>query len=162
MFNPVYRILITNKFFTQENFICLGTQLIFIINSIKDFLPSHIWFGTDVDATRKSINNYNLNSTQLNIIGTDSQFAKYCSTIEQFIWGEFLCIDTNFSFQNFQNIKLVTEDEPFRPIPCKGVLIEIRTFDTTFFEIFSEDIELMKNLSKIFNVEIEKNKLSKL
>ena len=36
--------------------------------------------------------------------------------------------------------------------------MEIRTFDTTYFEIYSEDIELIKKISQIYNVEIEKNK----
>jgi hypothetical protein len=130
-----------------------------MVNSIKGFLPQHIWYGADVEAVGKGASKYNLNSIQLNVIGVDSQFIEYCSEIEQFIWGEFLCIDSNSSSQNMQNVELETEDEPFRSIDCAGVLIEIRAFDTTYFEIYSEGIELIKNISKIYNVDIEQIKV---
>jgi hypothetical protein len=147
-----------SKCFPQDMVVCLGKQLISIVNSIKDFLPQHVWYGADIDAVGKGARKYNLNSIQLNLIGTDFQFIEYCSEIEQFIWGEFLCIDSNFSSQNIQNVELETEDEPFRPIDCKGVLMEIRAFDTTYFEIYSQDIELMKKISKIYNIDIEHTK----
>lgn len=155
MFNPKYRILLMNKCFPRDKVVGLGTQLISIVNSIKDFLPQHIWYGANVEAVGKGAKKYNLNNIQLNVIGTDLQLIEYCSEIEQFIWGVFLCIDGNFSSQNIQGIELETEDKPFRSINCDGVLIEIRAFDTTYFGIYSEDVKLMKKISKIYNLEIE-------
>jgi hypothetical protein len=157
MFNPKFRVTVTSDSFPQDEVICLGTQLISIIISIKNVLPEHIWYGADVDAFGKSRIKYNLNDTQLNIIGTDLQFIEYCYEIDQFIWGVFLCINKNFLPQNIQGVELSTEDESFRPIACDGVLIEIRAFDTTFFEIYSEDKNLISKISKIYNIEIEKN-----
>lgn len=155
MFNPKYRVLLTSKCFPRDKVVCLGTQLISIVNSIKIFLPRHIWYGADVDAVGKGAKKHNINNIQLNLIGADLQFVEYCSEIEQFIWGVFLCINSNFSSQNIQGVELETEDEPFRSITCDGVLIEIRAFDTSYFEIYSEDVALMEKLSKIYNVEIE-------
>ncbi len=155
MFNPKYRILLTSKCFTRDKVVCLGTQLISIVNSIKDYLPQHVWYGADVEAVGKSARKHNINDIQLNVIGTDLQFIEYCSEIEQFIWGVFLCIESNFSSQNIQGVKLETEDEPFRSITCDGVLIEIRAFDTSYFEVYSEDVALMKNISIKYNVEME-------
>ncbi len=155
MFNPKYRILLMSECFSRDRVVCLGTQLISIVNSIKDFLPQHVWYGADIDAVGKGAWKYNLNRFQLKLIGSDLQFIEYCSEIEQFIWGEFLCIDCNSSSQNIQNVELETEDEPFRPIDCTGVLMEIRAFDTTYFEIYSQDIELMQKISKIYSVDIE-------
>lgn len=57
--------------------------------------------------------------------------------------------------QNIQGIELETEDQPFRSINCKGILIEIRTFDTSYFEIYAEDKHLMKKISKNYNIEIK-------
>lgn len=157
MFNPKYRVLLTSKCFPQDTVVCLGTQLVSIINFIKDSFPQHLWYGADVDAVGKGLKKYNVSKAQLNIIGDDLQFIKFCSDIEQFIWGVFLCIDSNFSSQNIQDVELETEDEPFRPIACRGVLVEIRTFDTSYFEIFSEDITLIKKLSEAYDVEIEEH-----
>jgi len=154
MFKPKYRILITSKCFPEDEVICLGSQLISIVTSIKNDLLPHIWYGADVDAIGKGARKYN--NIQLSLIGSDLQFINYCSEIDQFIWGDFLCIDSNFTSQSFQDIELETEDEPFRPINANGVLIEIRAFDTTYFEIYSDNKELITKISKIYNVKIEK------
>ncbi len=151
MFNPKYRVLLTSKCFPTDKVICLGTQLISIINFLKDFLPKHIWYGADVDAVGKGAMKTDMKDIKLNLIGTDFQFIQYCSGIDQFIWGVFLCIDSNISSQNILDIELETEDEPFRSIACNGIIIELRTFDTSFFEIYSEDEMIIKKLANKFN-----------
>ena len=158
MFNPKFRVLITSNCFPEDKFICLGYQLISIVNSIKFFLPSHIWYGADVEAVGKGAMKHQLNDIHLNVIGADLQFIEYCSSIEQFIWGEFLCIDSNYSAQNIHGLELETEDEPFRSIPCAGIIIEIRTFDTSYFEIYSECMVLIKKIAELYDVKIEEIK----
>ncbi len=155
MFKPKYKISLTEKCFPKAKFVCLGSQLSSIISYIRDFLPKHTWYGADVDAIGKGATKHNVNNIQLNEIGSDLQFIDYCSEIEQFIWGVFLCINSNFSSQPIQSVELETEDEPFRSIPCDGVIFEIRTFDTSYFEIYSDDESLMKMLSTKYKVEIE-------
>lgn len=150
MFSPKYQLRITKKCFPNEKFICLGTQLILIINVLKDFLPQHMWYGADIEAEGKKASQVKMNSSQINLIGTDLDFIQYCEGIDQFIWGDFLCIDNNFSSQNIEEVKLITEDEEFRPIACNGILAEIRTFDTSYFEIYSESKKIIDMLSNEF------------
>lgn len=52
-------------------------------------------------------------------------------------------------------VELETEDEQFRSLELEGILIEIRAFDASYFELYSEDLELIKELSKIYHMEIE-------
>lgn len=151
MFNPKYRILLTNKCFPGDTVVCLGIQLISILNVLQTFLPKHTWYGTDVDAVGKNATKLNINDIQLNFIGTDLDFIEYCAGIDQFIWGDFLCINSNFSSQNLQSVELETEDKPFRPIACNGILLEIRAFDTSYFAIYSEDKNMVERISKQFN-----------
>lgn len=151
MFNPKYQILLTIKCFPEDKFICLGSQLISIVNALKDFLPKHMWYGADVDAVGKGAMQTNVNDAQLNLIGTDLDFTKYCAGIDQFIWGVFLCIDNSFSSQNIEDVELETEDQPFRSIGCNGILLEIRTFDTSYFEIYLESEEIINVICKKFN-----------
>ena len=158
MFNPKYRILVTSKCFPKDKAIGLGTQLILLLDSVKNYLPSHIWYGADVEGVGKNIENRNLSDVQISLIGSDLQFIEYCSGIEQFIWGVFLCVDKKFSSQNIVGIELETEDEPFRSVNFNGVLMEIRAFDTTYFEIYSEDFDLISKISSIYNVEIERGR----
>lgn len=46
------------------------------------------------------------------------------------------------------NVKLETEDEPFRAINCSGVIMELRTFDTSYFEIYSENLKIIEKLAQ--------------
>jgi hypothetical protein len=155
MFDPKYRILLTSKCFPGDKVVCLGTQLISIVKLVGDLLPQHVWYGADIEAVGHGARKRNFSSLQPNLIGTDLQLIEYCSEIEQFIWGEFLCVAPLFS-QNIQNIELETEDKPFRSIACDGILMEIRTFDTTYFGVYSEGDELINKISKQYNVEVEK------
>src|SRR5580700_5855902 len=100
MFNPKYQILLTSKCFPKDGVVGLGTQLISIVNSIEKYLTPHLWYGADVEAVGKGARKHGLNNIQLSRIGIDSQFVEYCSEIEQFIWGVFLCVDNNLSSQN--------------------------------------------------------------
>lgn len=151
MFNPSYKIVLMPKCFPEDNVICLGSQLITIVNVLKDFLPDHEWYGADVDAVGKDINKIDLKSFRLNYIGSDFSLIQYCSGIDQFIWGVFVCADSNSFPKNVQGQEVETEDEPFRSIPCTGILLEIRAFDTSYFEIYSDNEKIIDLVHEKFN-----------
>ena len=155
MFNPRYRILITAESFPQDQCIGLGVQLASIVHSIGKYVPPHTWYGADVEAARKHVCKYTLNTFKPNPIGSDLEFTEYCSGVEQFIWGVFLCLGGRFSGQDIREVEIETEDDPFRPIHCNGILVEIRTFDTSYFEIYAEDFELITKISKSYSLTIE-------
>jgi hypothetical protein len=155
MFNPKYRILIRSKCFPEDEVIGLGMQMVSIINFVKNQIPSHIWYAGDVDAVWINAQKETFSNIQLTRIGTDLQFIDYCSGIQQFIWGVFVCIDQKYSSQNIIGIELETEDKPFRSIDCNGIVIEIRAFDTTYFGIYAEDLELITTISKQYGISVE-------
>ena len=151
MFNPQYRLLLMLKCFPADVCICLGTQFISLIHVLKDLLPAHTWYGADVDAVGAGASLLNIRGWQPNIIGTDQQLIQYCSEINQFIWGEFICIDSKYSSKSTLNIELETEDLPFRPLSIEGALMEIRMFDTSYIEIYAEGETIITNLSNKFH-----------
>jgi hypothetical protein len=157
MFNPKYRILLKKRCFPKDEVVCLGSQLISIINSVKDYLPSHVWYGSDVEAVRNISARLQLNDVQLKKIGTDLEFIEYCNEVDQFVWGVFLCIHSNFASQNIQGLELETEDKSFRSVNVNGSLMEIRAFDTSYFALYFEDLELSEKFSRLYHVEIEIN-----
>ena len=136
IFNPNCRILITSKTFLKGGVICLGRQLVCIINFLKALFPEHVWYGADVDGIGENTASSPLRNIQPSLIGTASDFAAYCLKIDQFMSGVFLCIDYRYRTESLQNIELETEDEPYRAIEGIGILLEIRAFDTTYFEIY--------------------------
>lgn len=151
MFSPRYRLIIKKESFPKDQTICLGSQLITIVEFLKNILPSHIWYGANIEAVGAAASMYDLEDHTLKKIGDDSVLIKYCSGIVQFIWGVFLCLDKNHENQSFINVKLSAEGEPFRAIELDGVLIEIRAFDTSFFEIYSQDEGLLMKIAKHFS-----------
>jgi hypothetical protein len=157
MFTPKYRILLMSKCFPEDGIIGLGAQLISIFDSIKNYLSPHIWYASDIHAVGVNLEKRNFSNIQISLIGSDFQFIQYCSGIEQFTWGVFLCVDKRFSSQNVVGVQLETEDEPFRSINASGVLMEIRAFDTTYFVIYSDDFGLISKISNIYDVEIQRN-----
>lgn len=155
MFNPKYRILIKSKCFPEDGVIGLGSQLISIVENIKTYMLPHVWYGADVEAVGIAARKYGLNHFQVSKIGSDLEFIEYCSEIEQFTWGVFLCVDKSFSSQEVQGIELETEDKCFRSINMDGIILEIRAFDTTYFGVYSENLGLISSISEIYKVEIE-------
>lgn len=123
MFKPKYRILITSKCFPEDGVVGLGTQLISILNAVKTYLPPHVWYASDVEAVGENVKNQNLANIEMSLIGNDLQFIQYCSEIDQFIWGVFLCVDEQFSSQDILGIQLETEDKPFRSINSNGIIM---------------------------------------
>ena len=118
-------------------------------------MPPHFWCGADVEALGKGRIKYCLKDIQLKYIGSDAEFIDYCSEIAQFIWGVFVCLDQNFLSQDIQGIELETEDRPFRRIEAQGILIELRTFDTTYFCLYTDDLELAKKISDFYQITLE-------
>ena len=151
MFKPKFQILLKKEHFRPDEVICLGSQLTKIIEALKVTLVPHTWYVADVDAYGKTVKKYNIASNFLKKIGTDVSLIKICSEIDQFLSGVFLAIKDEFSSRDLDKIEISTEDEQAREINIKGVLLEIRAFDTSFFEICSDDELLIKNLSDKFN-----------
>ncbi len=154
MFQPKFKILLKKENFYPAEVICLGSQLITIIQSLKQILPSHIWYAADVDAFNIIPNDLILNSFFPEEVGDDDFFIEICKKITQFLRGVFLAVDIQFSNQNISNNEVGTEDEQFRPIELDGILLEIRAFDTSFFELYSENEKLINQLAGVFSVDV--------
>lgn len=88
----------------------------------------------------------------LSEIGSDEALIKLSSQINQFLSGVFLAINKNTINLKIEQLKVGTEDEQFRSLPLEGILIEIRAFDTSLFEIYTEDKKIIKELTQKFNI----------
>lgn len=160
MFIPKYEIFIKKECFYPDQAICLGEQLIKIVKFLSKFLPRHIWYAGDVDAYNLSPIDFELGSPLLKKIGNDYKIINLSSRIQQFNSGVFLSIKDPLNIQeNNQiisgDIRVSTDDLPFRPILLDNILIEIRAIDTSFFSIYSESEDFIRKLSENFNVGIE-------
>lgn len=144
LFNPKYRILLTNKCFPRDNFICLGSQLKSIIEKLSELIEPHIWFCADVDALSPMPEKLGIDSFGLKKIGDDSSLINLCENINQFLSGAFIAVREKNQNLKCSDLCVGTEDKRFRLLDLEGVLIEIRAFDTSYFELYSENEVLMK------------------
>ena len=150
MFRPKFKLYLSNEHFYPDTVICLGSQMSSIAKFLKTSLTPHTWYGADIDAVGPAIRKYDLSSENIKIIGSDSSLIKICSEVDQFLSGVFIAIQHDYSNNATLDAEITTEDDSFRALNIEGVLIEIRAFDTSFFEIFSENEMILKKLSARF------------
>lgn len=155
MFKPKYLICLDKKAFSPEQVVCLGSQLKSLIKNLSELIEPHIWFGANVDAFSPLPRKMGIASFRLEKIGYDSSLILLCEKIDQFLSGVFLAVREKNQHLLYPDLLIDTEDERFRSLNVDGVLIEIRAFDTSYFELYSEDLILMNNISKIYGVKIE-------
>jgi len=155
MFEPKYLIRLDKNVFFSDQAVCLGCQLKSIINSLSKLLEPHVWFCADVDAISPIPKKLGIDSFQLKKIGNDSYLIKLCENIDQFLSGIFIAVKKSDQNIKLKDLCIGTEDEQFRFLGLNGVLIEIRTFDTSYFELYSGNAGLMEKLSKKYNVNID-------
>ncbi len=158
MFEPKYLICLDEKVFSHDQVVCLGSQLKSIIQNLIELIEPLVWFCADVDAISPIPEKLGIDSFQLRKIGDSHSLINLCENIDQFLSGVFIAIkEKNHNFK-WTDLYIGTEDEQFRSLNLDGVLIEIRAFDTAYFELYSDDSILMKKLSQMYEAKIEEFK----
>lgn len=155
MLEPKYLIRLDKKIFSHDQVVCLGSQLKSIVKNLGELIEPHVWFGADVDAISPMPKKLGIDSFQLRKIGDSHSLVNLCENIDQFLSGVFIAVKEKN--QNFKcsELRVGTEDEQFRSLNLDGILIEIRAFDTSYFEIYSDNSILMEKLSKIYKIKID-------
>jgi len=161
MFKPKFQTLIKVEQFTSDEDVCLGSQLIQIVNVLKEILKPHFWYGANLFSFDEFRGKNKQNSFNTFYIGDDNELIKIASNVEQFLSGVLFAVDEQCISQKIDHLSIDTEDEQYREVDMKDVLLEIRLFDTSFFSIFSEKYDIIEKLSKKFKTNIvKKNQIS--
>ena len=155
MFKPKYLIRLSKNNFSLNDFACQGKQLEDILNFIKNLLPTHIWFGSDIWTNSNRYLNDNFESFKLKKIGDLTTLICLASQTSQFMNGIFVAIKKEeASLEASFDLELDTEDEEFRIIDLTGIIMEIRAFDTSYFEIYSENMDLIQKIASHYGTAI--------
>ena len=155
MFEPKYLLHLDKKAFSHEQVVCLGSQLKSIIKNLSELIEPHVWFGADVDAISPMPQKLGVNSFQLRKIGDSHSLVNLCENIDQFLSGVFVAVKEKNKNFKCSELRVGTEDEQFRSLNLDGILIEIRAFDTSYFEVYSDNLILMERLSKTYKIKID-------
>lgn len=133
---------------------CLSEQLLLILKIINNASKDYIWYACDVEISGEIPFKLGLEGWIPKRIGHTTDLVKIVQNVEQFLSGVFFALPLDFG--EFWDHEFSTEDKPFRDM--EEAFLEIRAFDTSYFEVYANDSMIIKELAKYFSVEIENNK----
>lgn len=157
---PNYCIKLSGKDIDNTNISCTGKQLILIIDELMK-QGVWTWYAADVQVV-PAVNDWIEYKRLLPcLVGGSLKFKQLANKVEQFLSGVFLGVNERYHHKRF-NLEFETEDKVFRDIDMAS--IEIRAFDTSYFEVYVVEEKDIKGLSKRFQSNIlnrkkESNKL---
>ncbi len=137
-----------------ETISCLGIQFLDILKTLSDQLKDLYWYGADVEINGAIPFKLKLHGYAAKKIGTLNDLIELCCHIDQFNSGVFFA--ANDDMPQFCEIEISTEDEEFRAI--NGSILEIRAFDTSYFEIYTEDINIVNALKNRYQTKFNVSK----
>jgi hypothetical protein len=142
-----YVFQLTGKIVDGQRVCCLGPQLARIVTILTKCLGEAVWYSTDVDFVGQG---FPMPSQNLQLLGRSSRLIELANRVDQFLRGVFLAVDAKSTSPQFRK-DMDTEDsidaEP------GDALVEIRTFDTTFFELHTQDGKIAEFIARTFGVQ---------
>lgn len=129
--------------------ICLGSQLVTILSAVQKWYDKCLWYGSDIELIPLNPDFKAFVELQIHRVGTTQDLMRLASAVEQFLSGVFVAFPDDL---NAKDIELATEDERFREI--SNAVVEIRAFDTSYFEVYSKDRQLIFYLADLFSSKV--------
>ena len=129
---------------------CLGSQLAAILKTILEFSGNGTWYASDVDTTCDNLKISHLRGPRPKKIGSIDDMIDLVKTVQQFLYGVFILLSVDAGKE--LKVECYTEDDPFRT--CDNIIFEIRTFDTSYFLIYSNNLQILNTLKAVFGGEI--------
>lgn len=140
---------------TDEKIPCSGKQLLLILKVIQGMYKNFVWYAADVEINGIRPFKLCLESNIPRRIGFTKDLIQITQNVDQFLSGVFFALSESETSKEILNYEFFTEDEPFRQ--SYEANLEIRAFDTSYFEIYTNDINIIGELSKNFVGQIENN-----
>jgi hypothetical protein len=144
--NPVENTKLTGEQINGDFVSCTGSQLIRILEVIRSFLKDSDWYIADISANNSLSYSFPFSNSDLPLrVGDIDDLIQFTTQVDQFFSGIFLCVPSSIPNPTWSR-SFDTEDEPTEDL--EDALIEIRAFDTTYFEIYTSNsswIEILLN-----------------
>ena len=131
---------------------CLGEQLIEILDFIELYpaIKDAIWYASDLDSSPIPECIRKFGDFIPKKVGNTRDLITICQHVDQFLSGIFLAFSKDVG--DHLNEEFGTEDKEFRDIG--DAVLEIRAFDTTFLEVYTNDYNLVHKIAEKFHCEI--------
>jgi hypothetical protein len=143
-------IKLSGRMIDGDSVSCTGAQLIEILRVLQDNRNDYKWLAGDTTANSNVLNE-TMPSKPI-LIDSTQNLISILTNVDQFLSGVFLAIPSSVSSVSINRI-FDTEDDP--TLDLEDGILEIRAFDTTYFEIYSSQLDILQRLSEYFHVAIE-------
>lgn len=138
----------TPKFLIKIQYVngnCLGKQLVSILEVLNPlFKPT--WYVADVEINGPMHFKFGLEGWIPKRLGNTLEVIKLAQGVDQFLSGVFFALPMDVG--PTWNREFATEDDLFRDL--EEAILEIRAFDTSYFEIYTSDLQIIETLQKYF------------
>lgn len=152
MGNPsLYILRISGKLIDGESVSCTGKQMRELLVRVEPWVRNCNWYMLDIKMNNSV--DLPLGTAQGGQALSEEALRDFCGLVDQFTSGIFLAVPRGIP-QPALDLDAVTEDEPSSDIG--DARLEIRAFDTSYFEIYTPVSELAERLHQLYRVEIEK------
>ncbi|NET47730.1 MAG: hypothetical protein F6K09_03195 [Merismopedia sp. SIO2A8] len=125
---------------------CTGNQLAAVLHALDAVLQDEQWYAADIAVNQRfpwaSLSSQN----QAAHIGNIENLARFATQIDQFLSGIFLAVPSYIS--PIWNRSFDTEDEPTHDLG--DAILEIRAFDTSYFELYTSNPQIFDLLRASF------------
>jgi hypothetical protein len=148
----LYALRVAGKLIDRESISCTGKQLKELLIHVEPWVCGCVWYIMDI-TTNNSVDIPASGDGKQERFSTETLSA-FCSRVDQFLSGIFLAVPSGLP-QPHLKLDAITEDEP--SIDIGDALIEIRAFDTSYFEIYTPLPELAEKIHRLFGVEVERS-----
>ena len=150
---PKYCTRLTGDVLERKLISCTGQQLCKILRSLIKINVELTWYLADISTISKPKDWDVFTSNKPLLLGGADMLIERCSMVEQFTSGVFLGVSKKEAGYSWSN-EYDTEDVAF--IDNEIAEIEIRAFDTTYFEVYSSNLEVHEMLSQKYQVNVDK------
>lgn len=144
---------IYRSFVPNEDCSCTGTQALKLIEIFEKLLPGCIWYAADIDTNNFVNKTKEFNKPVARKVGTTQDFKDTFSRVSQFFSGIFLLVPPTILSPKWGRELLYTEDPLTSDLGDS--LVEIRAFDTSYFEIYTLREDIVRVLKEDLKKSVE-------
>lgn len=140
-------LFITGDEIDGQEFNCLGPQLALLIEATQPFLEDCTWFVGDVNTTAGYPHFAPHGEKTCVEVGTTQELIRAVEIYGQFTDGVFIAVPNN---RKNAVAGLVVHTEGGEHMHTTDAVVEVRTFDTSYFEVYTASDELYSSLRNRF------------
>lgn len=140
-------IKLSGKEINNEIACTTGSQLVKTLQIIKEDLIECVWYCGDISTNHDLRTGSSKQRVESFKIEDTEQLIQLAIQVDQFLSGVFVAIPKNIYYLSLDH-DFDTESDPTNDLG--EAILEIRAFDTSFFEFYSSKPEIIGRLTEYF------------